>query len=83
MKWMRGYGVRFVWNSVTSTFSAPSKRSEAVSDEITCAMRRFKLVYVGRSMSRLRRQMSYRASLSSITATSVCSRRECVDRTEL
>merc|ERR1719188_1823892 len=57
-KWMRGYGVRLVWNSVMSTLSAPSKRSDAVSDEMICAMRRFRLVYVGRSMSRLRRQMS-------------------------
>ena len=45
--------------------------------------RRFRLVYVGRSMSRERRQMSYTASLSSITATSVCSSSECVDSTEL
>ena len=29
-KWMRGYGTKLVWNSVTSTLSAPSKRSEAV-----------------------------------------------------
>merc|ERR1712070_403783 len=58
MKWMRGYGTRFVWNSVISTFRAPSNRSEAVSEEITCARRRFKFVYVGRSISRLRRQMS-------------------------
>jgi hypothetical protein len=58
MKWMRGYGTRFVWNSVTSTFRAPSKRREAVREEMTCAMRRFRFVYVGRSMSRLRRQMS-------------------------
>ncbi|KAJ8530535.1 hypothetical protein ON010_g14376 [Phytophthora cinnamomi] len=42
MKWMRGYGTKFVWNSVTSTFSAPSKRSDAVSDEMTCAIRRFR-----------------------------------------
>ena len=34
MKWIRGYGTKFVWNSVMSTFSAPSKRSEAVSDEM-------------------------------------------------
>merc|ERR1719198_288885 len=33
MKWMRGYGTRFVWNSVMSTLSAPSKRSDAVGDE--------------------------------------------------
>jgi len=57
-KWMRGYGTRFVWNSVTSTFSAPSKRSDAVSDDTTCPTRRFRFVYVGRSMSRLRRHRS-------------------------
>merc|ERR1711868_110658 len=57
MKWMRGYGTRFVWNSVISTLSAPSKRSDAVKDEITCARRRLGFVYVGRSISRLRRQI--------------------------
>mmetsp|Transcript_152351 Transcript_152351/g.369996 ORF Transcript_152351/g.369996 Transcript_152351/m.369996 type:complete len:204 (+) Transcript_152351:697-1308(+) len=57
-KWMRGYGTRFVWNSVRSTFSWPSNRNEAVIEEMHCAMRRFRLVYVGRSMSRLRRQIS-------------------------
>merc|ERR1711988_1068303 len=80
---MRGYGTRLVWNSVTSTLSAPSKRSDAVSDEMICAIGRLRLVYVGRSMSRLRRQMSYSASLSSMTATSVCSSSECVERTVL
>jgi hypothetical protein len=39
---MRGYGTRLVWNSVRSTFSWPSKRSEAVMDEMHCAMRRFR-----------------------------------------
>merc|ERR1719235_2925439 len=34
-------------------------------------------------MSRLRRQMSYRASLSNITVTSVCSRSECTQSTVL
>merc|ERR1719456_2102122 len=34
-------------------------------------------------MSRFLRQMSYRASLSSITVTSVCSRRLCTHRTVL
>merc|ERR1711981_1386864 len=58
MKWMRGYGTKFVWNSVMSTLRAPSKRSDAVRDEITCAKRRFKFVYVGRSMSKFRRQIS-------------------------
>uniref|UniRef100_K3X2W1 Secreted protein n=1 Tax=Globisporangium ultimum (strain ATCC 200006 / CBS 805.95 / DAOM BR144) TaxID=431595 RepID=K3X2W1_GLOUD len=44
MKWIRGYGTKLVWNSVTSTFNAPSKRNDAVNDEITCAIKRFKLV---------------------------------------
>merc|ERR1719218_337618 len=43
-KWMRGYGIRLVWNSVTSTFRAPSKRRDAVSDEMVCEIRRFRLV---------------------------------------
>merc|ERR1712046_353565 len=34
-------------------------------------------------MSRLRRQISYRASLSSMTVTSVCSRREWTQSTVL
>merc|ERR1719504_478618 len=58
MKWIRGYGTKLVWNSVISTLSAPSKRKDAVKDEMICARSRFKLVYVGRSMSKLRRQMS-------------------------
>merc|ERR1712010_222623 len=57
-KWIRGYGTKLVWNSVRSTFSAPSKRREAVKDDVICAMMRFKLVYVGRSMSRQRRHTS-------------------------
>lgn len=43
-KWIRGYGTKFVWNSVKSTLSAPSKRNEAVIDDTTCAIKRFKLV---------------------------------------
>merc|ERR1719326_1261692 len=34
-------------------------------------------------MSRLRRQMSYRASLSIMIVTSVCSNNECTHRTQL
>merc|ERR1719408_851389 len=83
MKWMRGNGTKFVWNSVMSTLRAPSKRREAVRDEITWPRRRFKFVYVGRSMSRLRRQMSYSASLSTWFVTSVCSNREWTQSTVL
>merc|ERR1719414_601373 len=57
-KWILGYGTKLVWNSVRSTFRAPSKRSEAVTEETIWEIRRFRLVYEGRSMSRLRRQMS-------------------------
>ena len=39
MKWMRGYGTKFVWNSVTSTLRAPSKRRDAVKEEITCVQK--------------------------------------------
>jgi len=34
MKWILGYGTRLVWNSVISTFNAPSNLSEAVKDEM-------------------------------------------------
>merc|ERR1719443_774998 len=70
MKWIRGYGTKFVWNSVMSTLRAPSKRSDAVSEEITCARRRLRFVYVG-------------ASLSTWLVTSVCSRREWTQSTVL
>merc|ERR1712054_466027 len=83
MKWIRGYGTKFVWNSVMSTLSAPSKRSDAVSDEIHWPTRRLRFVCVGRSISKLRRQISYRASLSTWFVTSVCSRRECTHSTVL
>ena len=83
MKCSRGNGTRFVWNSVRSTLSAPSKRSDAVTDEMHCASSRFRFVYVGRSMPRLRRQMSYSASLSTMNATSECSIIACAHSTEL
>merc|ERR1719456_204317 len=66
-----------------STLRAPSNRREAVSEEMICANKRFKFVYVGRSMSKFRRQMSYSASLSTWFVTSVCSRRECTHSTVL
>merc|ERR1719217_469264 len=58
MKCTRGYGTRLVWNSLRSTLSAPSKRSDAVSDEVTCAMRRLRLAYDGESSSRVVLAMS-------------------------
>ena len=55
---MRGYGTRLVWNSVKSTLRAPSKRNDAVMDDTTCAIKRFKFVYVGRSISKFRLKSS-------------------------
>lgn len=49
-KWIRGYGTKFVWNSVRSTLRAPSNRKLAVIDETICPIKRFKFVYVGLSM---------------------------------
>merc|ERR1712147_469281 len=66
-----------------STFSAPSKRSDAVSEEMICARSLLRLVYVGRSISRLRLHKSYNASLSYMIVTSVCSKRECTQSTVL
>ena len=50
-----GYDTKLVWNSVMSTFEAPSKRKDAGNEDVViCAMMRFKLVYFGRSASRQR-----------------------------
>jgi hypothetical protein len=45
------------FETVRSTLSAPSKRSDAVIELTIWPIRRFRLVYVGLSMSRLRRQI--------------------------
>jgi len=36
MKWILGYGTRFVKNTVVSTFRALSKRRDAVREDTTC-----------------------------------------------
>ena len=51
--------------------------------EMNCASQRFKLVYVLRSMSKLRQQMPCRASSSVIPVTSVCSSKECAHKSDL
>ena len=52
------HGTRLVWNSFRSTFKHPSKRREAVIEEITCEMSLFKLVKLGEVMLRFFLQMS-------------------------
>ena len=66
-----------------STLGAPSKRNDAVNDKMTWPKRRFKFVYVGRSMSKLRRQISDKASLSIILVKYVCPYKECTQSTLL
>ena len=34
MKWILVYGPKLLWNSVTSTFKAPSNLKDAINDEI-------------------------------------------------
>ncbi len=41
------HGTRLVWNSFRSTLREPSKRREAVMDETTCAISRFRFVKLG------------------------------------
>merc|ERR1712232_769042 len=83
MKWRRGYGTRFVWNSLRSTLRSPGKRSEHVRLLTSCTMMRLRFAYVGDSRSRFRLQMSYNASLSSMKVTLVNSSRLCVISTAL
>lgn len=52
------YGTKLVWNSLRSTLRDPSNRSEAVMEETTWAISRFKLVNEGEVMPKFRRQMS-------------------------
>jgi hypothetical protein len=58
-KWTLGYGTRLVWNSVRSQFSDPSNLSDAVIEEMHCAMSLFKLVNFGLSTSMFLIAISY------------------------
>lgn len=46
------YGTRLVWNSFKSTFKEPSNRREAVIEETTCAIRRFRFTKLGSATPR-------------------------------
>merc|ERR1712110_864271 len=59
MKWRRGYGTRFVWNSLRSTLRSPLKRREHVSELTSCTMMRFRLAYVGPSRSTRKETLVY------------------------
>lgn len=63
-KWIRGKGTRLVWNSFRSTFREPSKRRDAVMEETTWAIMRFRFVKLGCATLSLVLQMSKIASLS-------------------
>ena len=44
IKWILGYGTKFVWNSQRSTLREPSNLREVVSEETTWEVILFKLV---------------------------------------
>ena len=62
------------WSSVVSTFSPPLKRGDADNEEMNRVSERFKLDYIGHSISQSR---------VSIAVTSVCSGKECMHRPPL
>jgi hypothetical protein len=72
-----------VWNSVISTFKTSSDLREMARDEMTSAISMLRMVAMGRSIWMFLLQISEMASLKNMTATSVCSSREWVDRLEL
>ena len=53
MKCMRWQETKFVWNSLTSTYSALSKTERGREEEMTCASKRYQNVYVCSTMSSL------------------------------
>lgn len=64
MKCMRGQSTRFVWNSDKFTSNAPPRLRDIDSEEMVRAGQRCQFVFVRRSVSRLRKQSRYKASLS-------------------
>jgi hypothetical protein len=52
------HGTRLVWNSFKSTLRDPSKRRDAVIDDTTWAIRRFKFVKLGDGIFRFFLQIS-------------------------
>ena len=51
-------GTKFVWNSLRSTLREPSKRSDAVTEDTTWAIRRLRFVSEGWATFRRFLQMS-------------------------
>ncbi len=49
-KYIRGYSTKLVWNSVKSTFNAPSNLNDAVTDDRPCANNGFTFVYTDLSI---------------------------------
>ncbi|GIL49329.1 hypothetical protein Vafri_5709 [Volvox africanus] len=63
-KCRRGKGIRFTANLRRSALSWPGKRRQQVMPDITAEMRWLRSPNVGVVSFRVRKQMSYRASLS-------------------
>ena len=71
---------KFVWNS---SIHRSTETKNVINEEMFCKSHRLKLVSAERMVSKLRRQMSSRATLFIITVGSVCSSRECAHRMAL
>merc|ERR1711997_391345 len=78
----------WIWHQVGLKFcqidvQCAIKSQRCGDREIHCANKRFKFVYVGRSIPKFLLQISYRASSSTMNATSECSIIACAHNTEL
>merc|ERR1719240_950325 len=63
-KWRRGNGIRFTASLRRSAFSCPGKRRQQVTPDMTAEIKWLRSPKVGVVSLRVRKQMSYRASLS-------------------
>merc|ERR1719164_137787 len=82
-KWRRGNGTMFTASLRRSELSWPGKRSEQVTPDMTADTRWFKSPKVGVVSLRVRKQMSYRASLSTQKHSSAFSTSWCTESVAL
>ena len=82
-KWRRGNGTMLTASFLRSAFSCPGNRRQVVTPDIVAETRWFRSPYVGVVSLSVRKQMSYRASLSMQKVSSVFSTSWCTDRVAL
>merc|ERR1719195_591624 len=79
-KGRRGNGIRFTASFRRSEFSCPGNRRQHVIPDTAAETRWFRSPYVGVVSFRVRKQMSYKASLSITITSSAFSTSWCTDR---